>query len=313
MAGRCDCQRPCNCCTSPTDSIDVAGTGSGGLCWAPSVRYSLEAGNRARAGSDGAVFADTCVVLPDGNTADHNEDGCAIIPAPCILDYNNDPIVPDEGGCIQLPTNGAPPDFACGLKTAPITGELMVATSGTIPASDLTGAALGGASTDYGETICDESGEVRGLPDHTAITVGAGEEVLADGLLAVPATFTSPSGAAVSLTNPSPSRRMLVERAVYGTVDLITPPVGAARVWLQENVNGGGWADVRSLRWPEPQGGTESIRFEGELSSFRTSTINPGDALTLELRVKISKVGAGADPPVAVTATVSCRLVGHTI
>lgn len=296
MAGRCECQRPCNCCVSTTPSVAVAGSGSAGQCFQPTVRYSADAGNRARAGSDGGVFADACLIGPDGEPLVVNEAGCHELPGPCILDYNGDPIAPVDG-CVQLPTGGPPPDFGCGLRTNGL-GELELAASGTWPPTSLAGAALVGAMADVGgEVYCDPvTGQAYGLPDHTALTASLSEVVLAPTLLSVPVSYTSPAMTAVVLTNPSPARRMVLWRAATMLVDLISPSNSGTMVRLQERVDGGGWTTVREVRWPERNSGSDAIREQAAYPSNRTGLIVASASQTVELRVVVAKTGTGGDP-----------------
>jgi hypothetical protein len=259
------------------------------------------------------VYADTCLLGPDGTPLVADESGCVQLPPPCLLDYNGDPIVPDENGCVQLPTDGAPPPFGCGLRMDD--DELAAATSAT-DYGDLTtvgGSGFDGDSFDGAAVYCDDDGELRTVPDHTARTGGAGVDTLFDGLEAVIDTYTTSAGSLASLTNDSPARAMLVRRFLTATVDVITPGTGLALVRLQERVNGGAWSTVRDGYWPALTSGSASIRYRGQLSSTRNQQIAAGDTFTVQLRVQVVESGADPNYPVLVTAVASSSLLGVTV
>jgi hypothetical protein len=308
VAGRCECQRPCNCCTTGTSTVAVVGSGSGGNCFQPSVRFSSDDGNRARVGGDGGVYADLCAVTPSGDPVALNETGCLVLPAPCILDQGGDPLEPDEDGCLQLPAN-TPPAYGCGLDQDG-EGTLIVKTSGIWPPTALSGAAMVGAVSDGGAIMCDPlTGELRGLPDHTTVHVSASETLLAPTLEPVDPLFITAASAAVVLTNPSPARRMLVARQLTMLVDLVNGANGGAIVSLQERVDGGGWTTVREVRYPEAI--TADVRSMLVFSSDASATLVANASQTVETRVRVDKTGAGTDP-VLVSARVGVRLVGVT-
>lgn len=308
MAGRCECQRPCNCCTTGTPTVAVIGSGSAGQCVQPSVRFSTDAGNRATTGSDGAVFAGLCATGSDGTPAEIDGDGCLLLPAPCVLDQGGNPIAPNEGGCIQLPAN-TPPAYGCGLDQEE-DGTLIVATSGVWPPTALSGAAMVGAVSDGGLVMCDPAtGELRGLPDHTTLSVSDSDVLLAPTLVAVDPSYTTGASAAVVLTNPSPARRMLVTRQLTMVVDLVNGDDGGAVVSLQERIDGGGWATVREVRFPESS--TVGIRSMLPATATRDAVIVANASQTVETRVRVDKTGSGTDP-VLVSVQVGIRLQGVT-
>lgn len=310
MAGRCGCARGCNCCTVTTPSVAVSGSGSAGACFQPEVRYSADAGNRARAGSDGGVLADACLYGPNGEPLNPDGSGCFTLPAPCILDYNGDPIAP-EGGCVQLPTAGPPPDFGCGLRTDE-EGRLIAATSGSWPLDDLTGAAFGGAYTDAQSIFCDPDGFLRGLPDHTAVSVGASDTLLEPDLVPVSGTYTSPASPTMTIANPSPARRLTGVAFVVLIVDVINAVGSGAVVRVQSRVNGGAWTTVRELRWPENLSGSAAIRSQNEATARVSATIAAGASWTLEVRGQVYKSGSGDDPIVA-SIVAATRFLGVTV
>lgn len=316
MAGGCNCNQTCSCAMQSTDTVGIIGNGSLASPFRASAKISTDAGNLLGTGTDGALLVKTLLYKADGSTLlAVAPDGSIVLPAPCILDYNGNPIAPDGDGCIQLPTSGAPPDFACGLATEEFTGKLKVATTGDWPLTSVAGGAFGGASTDGGAIFCDDEGELRGLPDSTSVKASYDEDSdIGDSLLPVPTNFTTDATTTLSVINPSPARDMIVNRFVACTVEIVTPGLGAARVWLQENVNGGGWADAVSGRWPENQAADDpSIRFEGELSSAGAVQIGPGDSCDVQLRVRVQKVGAGDDDPVLFAVSMAVRLVGTSV
>lgn len=312
MAGRCGCARGCNCCAQTTDSVSVNGSGGAGACWQPEVRYSADAGNIARAGNDGGVYAGTCLLGPDGQPLGVGGDGCVQLPPPCILDYNGDPIPATEQGCIQLPAAGVPPAFGCGLRTEE-DGTLIAATLGAWPLADLSGADFGGAYTDAAGIFCDPDGNLRGLPDHTAIQVGATDTLLAPDLVDVGGTYTSATGATMTIANPSPARRLTGVAFVVLLADVVNPVGGGALVRLQYRVNGGAWLTGRELRWPEGLSGTTAIRSQLEATArVAASAIAAGGSWTLQLRAQVEKTGVG-DDPVVVSLTAATRFLGVTV
>lgn len=309
MAGRCECQRPCNCCMATTPSVAMMGSGGAGQCFQPSVRYSTDAGNRARAGTDGAVMVSTLLLDPAGDPITPDpETGAVALPAACILDYNSDPIEPDADGCLQLPTAGPPGDFACGLATDE-DGALIVATSTTWPGTGLDGVAFEGSPTDGSGIYCAPDGKVYGAPEHTSLAVQADDTLVAPTLITVNPSYTSPASAPVTLVNPSLQRRMTVVRHLRATLDIVCGAGSGPEVALQQRVNGGAWATVRSGFWPEPSAGT--VRASLQISTTRVGIINPGDANTVELRVIVT-TNAGPANPVLVGATCGIAIQGAT-
>lgn len=309
MAGRCGCQRTCACCTVASETIAVTGSGSAGQCFQLAARLSPSATNRLTTDGDG-LLAQLCGQAPNGDQLALTPDGCLIIPPPVVLDYDGNPIPPNEDGEIPLPTGGLPPAYGCGLQSDE-DGVLSVRTSGSWPGSDLMGYPFEGDASQGSEIYCDPiTGELRGAPLGTAITGGLTGQLLAPTLLAVPGTYNSPGSSALTLTNPSAARSMLVARFVQATVDAVIPPQGRCEIRLQERIDGGSWATVREVVPAEPQGGSSSIRSVVQASSWRVDSIPPGDSLTLELRVQAQKTGLGDDDPVLVEANVSARLMG---
>lgn len=305
MAGRCACQRPCNCCTTSTPSISVGGSGGGGQCFRLEARYSPDPGNRARPGSEGGIYADTCVKGPDGEELARDANGCVTLPAPCILNVGGDPIVPDAEGCVQLPAS-APPEYDCGLQEDE-DGVLSVKGSATWPPPSGDTAPLEGTSADGSGIYCDPiSGAIRGAPEHTSRYDFGQDQIVEPGLEVVNGTYTSPSSAAVTMTNPSPSRRMSVQRTLRLRAELVTPAGSSPTVSLQASVNGGAWANVQSAKWPEPSAG--SIRAAQQIGATLNSVLNPGDTITVELRAVVQTT----DNATLVEATTACTLLGVT-
>lgn len=310
MAGRCGCSKTCGCCTVGSDSISVSGIGSAGQCFRPEIKISTGEQNLATIFDDGLMVR-ACGTLPDGTPAEISPEGCLVIPPPVVLDYDGNPIAPNGAGEIPLPTGGLPPAYACGLQTDE-DGILSVKTSGTWPGADLLGVPFEGDSSEGSEIYCDPvTGEIRGVPQGTAVTVGSsGGQVLAPTLLAVPGTWASPASAEITLTNPSLSRSMLVARFVSGTVDAVVAAQARVELRLQERVDGGAWGTVREISPAEPSGGTASSRSTLQASSWRVTQIPPGGSTTLELRWYAEKTGLGDSDPVLVEAFVSARMMG---
>lgn len=311
MAGRCGCQRTCSCCTVGTDTISVGGSGSAGACFRPEAKIAPVAGNVLVSDPDGlGLLVLLCAVDPSGDPVPTDPvTGCLLLPPPVILDYEGNPIAPGEDGSIQLPTGGLPPAYACGLETDG-EGVLSVKTSGTWPGDDLLGVGFEGDYTEGSEIYCGPDGALRGVPQGTAITAGAAEQVLAPTLESVAGTFNSAAGAAVLLTNPSLARSMLALRVMTATVDVVVPPDGAIELRLQERVDGGGWTTVRSFGPAEPDSGTANLRSKPTVTWARTSTVPPGGGHTLELRVQAEKTGLGGSDPILVEIDVAARLMG---
>lgn len=294
---------------APSDSIGIVGGGGAGSCFQPSVLYSSDARNRAAAGSDGGVFVGPqCLLGPDGTPIAPEGSGCVKLPAACILDYNGNPIAPIDG-CVQLPAAGVPPAFGCGLATEE-DGTLIAATTGTWPGDDLLGQAFEGASTEGSEIFCDEDGKLRGAPQGTAITTGSAAQVFPPDLQAFDAAFSTPSGALVTVTNPSLARSMMVARTMTASIDAVIPPDGAAVLRLQERIDGGAWSTVRSASPAEPDGGSVNLRATTTITWQRASVIAPGGSQTLELRAQVEKTGGGSSDPILVEVNVASRLIG---
>lgn len=310
MAGRCGCQRACNCCTSSSDSIATTGSGGAGACFSSEVVYSADAGNRARAGTDGGVYADACLLGPDGVPIEPDENGCHQLPAACVLDYNGDPIVPDDDGCIQLPINGSPPEFGCGLNTDG-DGALQVALTGSWPLDSLLNVPFEGDYTEASELFCDPDGNVRAMPEHTCDTVDTAETLVATTLLAISGTYSSPASSVLTFTNPSPARYMLAARFLSLSVDAVQPIDGGLYVRLQERIDGGSWTTVRELLWPGLTTGTDDVRSMLVLHAWRVSSVDPAGTQQIEIRAQLVKTGGGDDPTL-VEVVAGVRVLGVT-
>ena len=306
MAGRCGCKGGCSCCMVESSSIGISGSGSAGQCFLPYAKLSSEPGNRLRSDADG-LWSGPCASLPDGSPAETDEFGCLVIPPTVVLDYEGNPIPPNGAGEIPLPAGGLPPPYACGLETDG-EGVLSVKTSGVWPGEDLLGQSFEGAYTQGSEIYCGPDGALRGAPQGTAITAGAASQVLAPTIDPFDAATNTPGGAAVSMTNPSLARSMLIHRVMTATVDCSIPANGAAEIRLQERVDSGAWATVRSFSPPEPS--TGSIRAALPITWARSTVVAPGGGHTLELRVQAEKTGAGGTDPSLIEVNVACRLMG---
>lgn len=309
MAGRCGCTSGCTCCSSTSPSVAVAGSGGAGQCHSYSVRYSTDDGNRARAGTDGAVYSDVCLLDPAGDPLEPDGQACLQIPAPVILDYGGgDPIEPNPDGSVSLPTSGPPADFGCGLTTSG--GDLVVNTSGSWPPDDLSGNALAGAYTEGSEIACGPDGKIRGVPDHTALTAESGEVLLETTLLPVTGTYESPASTALLMANPSGARQMIVQAVAAAQVEIVNPVDGGAIAALEQRVNGGTWVNIREARWPEPTAG--SVRAGLPMASTLNTVIGAGSTFTVELRVRVVKTGVGASPAL-IRIAVGVDLLGVTV
>lgn len=300
MAGGCNCNGACTCAFLSSGSIQVTGVGSATNPFRAAMRASAEAGNRFSVLADGGFVGPQLIYLPNGAVLEPGEDGGLTLPPPCILDYNGDPIPADEDGCVQLPTSGAPPDFACGLDTVAETGALKVATTDTWPMLDLFGQPFGGTDLDAGGTICDGDGQVRTLPQGTAAYESMSNSNVLEAIQPIPdgGAYTSDPSDAVILFNPSPARSMVVSALLTATADVVVPPNSGTEVRLQARVNGGGWTTRRELRYPENQDpDAPSIRSLLPLHSMLTTTVGPEDSVVIELRLVATNSEAG-DPGV---------------
>jgi len=317
VAGKCACSKTCNCCTDTSPSIGVSGTGSLGQCFTPEVRYSADAGNRARPGTDGAVLADLCATNPDGTPTTVDGNGCLVLPPPCILDQGGDPIEPNEAGCVQLPAN-TPPAYGCGLDQDG-EGTLILDTPTAWPANDLWGTPFGGGIGGTTAVFCMEEGGVRGVPEHTSFVVSAGGEIvdflpdfepIPDGT-----AYASAASAPLAVVNPSPNRRLTVFATLVGLVDASSPPSGDVYGRLQVRRDGGSWTTVRELRWPDNRlDGAPVIRDEKELIAHWDGQLDPGDGLTLEVRVVVANTSdAGGDPATVQRIRWAMKAMGVTV
>lgn len=299
MAGRCACAQTCNCCTNTTPSIAVAGTGSAESCFAPEVRYSSDAGNRARAGADGAVYADTCLLDPAGEPIEPDEDACLQIPPPVIHTYGGgDVIEPNPDGSIDLPTSGPPPDYGCGF-TVDEDGAL-IANTASWPGDDAQGHPIAGTVDEGSGIYCDPAtGELRGAPEHTSIVQSWSGTLLAPTLEVVSTTYTSPDSPTLVVTNPSPNRILNVVARLVAVVDLVSPARSGAIVKLQYRDTGLVWTTVREVRWVEAQDADgPTLRESRELTAQVNLALSAGDFETFEVRVVVSHTGVGDDPTV---------------
>lgn len=314
MAGRCGCTSGCTCCSTSSPSIQVGGSGGAGQCFTSSVRYSGDAGNRARAGDDGGVYADTCLLTPAGDPLAPDGQDCLKIPAPVIRTYGSGPagtvIAANPDGSVTLPTGGPPADYGCGL-TVNEDDELVVATSGSWPPDDVSGNALAGAYTEGSVIACGPDGKIRGVPDHTAVTAVLSQVLLPTTLLPFSSTYLSTGSDTLVLYNPSAARSMLVIVAATGQVEILSTAGGGALGVLEVRTNGGGWANVREIRFPENLT-ADSIRVGLPFPSTRVETVAPGNALNVEARVRMEKLGAGTNPSL-VRIAVGVTLMGVTV
>lgn len=312
MAGRCGCQRACNCCVATSPSITPSGSGSAGSCYSLAVVYSADPGNVARAGTDGGVFADTCVLAPNGAPVAPVA-GCVQIPPPVILDYGGGaPIAPNPDGSVSLPASGPPMAFGDGLTTDGL-GALIASITGVWPADDLLGDALGGTiDADGSPLFFDSTGALRGLPDHTADSTSGSGTLLAPTLIDIGSTYTSPALTPVLLANPSNSRRMKALVSTVAVVDLQQNVGSRALIYLQQRINGGSWTDTRQISPAEPATGGVGIRTMSALHYLQVLDVNEADSLIVELRVFINKAGAGTDPTV-IRIDAGATIVGVTV
>lgn len=288
MAGRCGCSDTCSCVVASSDSVTVSGVGVVGAPWTPEVRFSGDAGNRARAGTDGGVYADTCLSDPAGDPIEPDEDGCLQVPPPVIRDYNEDPIEPGPDGSIQLPPGGEAPPVGCGLE---IDGDGAVAakTPGVWPPDDLDGDALAGTVAEGAPVFCAPDG-LRTVPEHTTVAEqGAEQQVVpAPEDIAGGASFTTAATTTLTVTNPSASRKLRGRIQAFALVDLETAAGFPTVVRLQVQQDGGGWSTVRS-RTPvySTSGGLDAgtLRQDVEIHVSTVAEIDPADDLDLAVRV----------------------------
>lgn len=312
MAGRCGCQSGCTCCSTSSPSIQVGGSGGAGQCFTPSVRYSADAGNSARAGEDGGVFADLCVLDSAGTRLTLDGQACVQIPPAAIRTYGGGDIIePNPDGTVSLPTGGPPADFGAGLTVDGL-GALMVDASGEWPLTDLLGNFLGGGEFEGSQIYLDASGQLRGSPEHTALRASTSSTLLTPTLLSVPGVYTSPSTDPVVIANPSVARQMQILQVAVAQIDLVIPNDGGALGVLDLRVNGGSWDSYYEVRWPESLSVGEIIRSQLALPISRATTANPLDVTTVEARVRVIKTGPGVSPTL-VSVSARVLLLGVTV
>lgn len=250
MAGRCGCSGNCSCAAASSSSVEVAGTGTAANPWVPEVVYSTDPGNLARPGTDGAVFADVCLLSGLGIPVEPDEDGCLPLPPPVILDYAGDPIPPEPDGSIQLPPGSGAPAFGCGLDVDG-GGDLIVATTATWPVDDLAGNALTGPATGGAPLFCDGTGAVRAVPEHTTVAADSGDL----GLIAAPpelvaqgTTWTGPATTDLTVANPSAARTLRGRWTITAGGTVWLPSAWSVLVVVEASPDGGGsWGEVG--RW----------------------------------------------------------------
>lgn len=297
MAGRCGCSSSCSCVAESSDSVEVSGVGQVGAPWVPEVLYSTDAGNRARAGTDGAVYADTCLSDPAGDPIEPDEDGCLQVPPPVILDYNSDPIPPGPDGSIQLPPGGEAPPVGCGISVDG-EGAVSVDVSGTWPPLDLYGNAVAGTVAEGAPIFCGPDGVVTG-PDHTTLALQSEESQVVPSPEEVDGgdTFTSGTGGPYLIENPSDSRKLLGRVTTFALVDLETAAGFPTYVQLQVQQDGGAWSTMRT-RTPtySTVGGVEagSLRQDVEIHVPILVEIPPGGDLELNLRALVVTDASGS-------------------
>lgn len=297
MAGRCGCSSSCSCVAESSDSVEVSGVGQVGAPWVPAVRYSTDAGNRARAGTDGAVYADTCLSDPAGDPIEPDEDGCLQVPPPVILDYNSDPIEPGPDGSIQLPPGGEAPPVGCGIAVDGL-GAISVDVSGTWPPADLYGNPVAGTVAEGAPTFCGPDGVVT-VPDHTTLALQSEESqmIVSPEEVSGGDTFTSDPAGPYLLENPSSSRKLLGRIDAFALVDLETDAGFPTYVRLQVQQDGGAWSTMRT-RTPaySTSGGIDAgtLRQDVEIHVPVLVEIAPGGDLEVNLRVLVETDASGS-------------------
>jgi hypothetical protein len=236
------------------------------------------------------------VRAPDGTPLTLDDDGYVTLPAPVILGYDNNPIDPDDDGRVQLPPAAAP-QYGTGLaivssKLVPdvIDGEAV----GGWPLVDLSGTAFEGDpdASHLAPLIRTEDG-LFALPEHTARRANGSGTIEPSQLTSVTgAGFSSNALPAVSITNPSPSRRMIVERKMLASVRISSPVGGACQVTLEQKINAGAFVGVTNRTWPVPTTGTQAIQADLEISKDLGQTIDPGETFSVQVRVFIQASAA---------------------
>lgn len=314
MAGRCGCSSSCSCVAESSDSIEVEGVGQVGAPWRPEVRYSTDPGNRARAGGDGAVYADTCLSDPAGDPIEPDGDGCLQLPPPVIRDYNSDPIEPGPDGSIQLPPGGEAPPVGCGLQVDG-EGAVSVDAPGEWPPDDLAGDAVAGTVGQGAPVFCGPDG-LRTVPDHSTVAEHAADEQVlgAPEAVAGGATFTSAASSVLTITNPSASRKLRGLVNAVAVVDLETAAGWPTYLRLQLRQNGGAWSTLRT-RTPvySTVGGLEAgtLRQDVEIHVAVAVTIPASGDLDLEVRTLVEPDDDGS--ATVNTVRLAAGFVGGTV
>jgi hypothetical protein len=298
-----------------SETVSVTGNGSLGLPFTGAVILDPDPQNWAHATTDGVRVLPK-LLGPDGEPLDIEVDGSVQIPPPCIKDTGGLVIEPDEDGCVQLtPLGTLDPAIGCGLRAEPgdepeDPDNLVVATSGDWPGSDLQGVVFGGTAAEDGiEIYCDANGELRGPPDHSSRYAEGAEVVFGPGLETVEGgdTWDSDPMAAIVFTNPT-IRRMTLLRLGKLTIDISVGANGLCKAFLQARYNGGAWADVGELR---PSCSPDAaIRSSAVTIGIDPVVLSAGASMNMELRARV--VNDGAVDVAVVQAGVSARMVGFT-
>lgn len=322
MAGRCDCSKNCSCAFRPSGSIAFGGSGAAAQPILANVRRRNDPTNvlQVYEATDPVpgVAVYQLIRRVDGSLlAPSAEDGSVILPSALIKDANGAVMTPDIDGAIVLPAASAPL-LGDGLTT--LAGRVVPNVALVWPQNDLAGSPLVGEVDDFPtfmSPLLRSPEGLFGMPDHTALRGGGGDQLASGlggglGVGVTPTGYTSPAGTVWSITNPSKSRRMLVQRSMVGTVTLQSPVGGNTRVDLQAKVGGAAtFSTVRSLHWPVPTAGTQAIQFEGELTKVAGSVIAPLASHSVQLRVVATREGTVDSAIIAASAAV--ELFGVTI
>ena len=300
-----------------TDSIGVSGSGAGVQPFRPALRIRPGQQNLIVGHEDG-VEVQQRILHPNG-TDDlvPEDDGRVRLPAAFLRTSAGEIIAPEADRSVTLPPGGMPV-YGDGFTVdgVALVPNVRNSEAGGWPVLDLRGQNLAGDVDDlddFGSPLFRGDWGLRGLPDHTAISGGGGETLVGDTLVNVVSQYTSPASVVWSITNPSPSRRMIVNRQNLGVVRLSCPVGGLAMVALQARVNGGAYGTIATRRWPVPTSGTQAIQFEGEVTKANSTTIAAGASFSTQLRIVVVREGGGSDAPVFIGAAVATELLGVTV
>ena len=300
---------------SASTSVAVSGNGSPGSPFQPSVSRSGDDGNLLELRGNGVYVGPPTILGPDGTPiSPPATPGDPIrVPAPCILDYNGDPITPTPEGCIQLPAAGVPPAFGCGLSTLE-DGTLIAGVRAWSDGASLFSTLFAGDVDDGSPIYCDSDGLLRGAPEHTSIITSLASHLLDPDLVTLDdgGTYTSPDSPGLGITNPSPARQMNVLAHLTAVCDITSPAKSGTVVTLQYRINGGSWHDARQVRWPEALNDAgPTIREAKEVNGRVNSVLLASDAWVLEARVQVEHTGDG-DPPTVTEIRLGATAIGVT-